>query len=613
LINIPNPRHLRLEFIKKVPDDFIIIIWDVGVDGSCGFYNYYNKLWKVDLSCLFVHNNSSKQLLFIRYKKFYFMKTKCFDVIIVGTGAAGLTVALDLAKKETSSAHSPKIALISKGSISEGSTFYAQGGIAAVLDDVNDSVHSHIEDTLNAGAGLCHKDTVQFTVEQGKEAIQWIINQGVQFSLKEDNNNYHLTREGGHSQRRVFHSADATGKAVSEGLSSRIKHHPDIQVFEHHLAVELILSSHNPHQCVGLYLLNTKTNQVNEIQSKFTILATGGASKVYLYTSNPDSSTGDGIAMAWRAGCRVANMEFNQFHPTCLFHPKAKSFLVTEALRGEGAKLKLPDGSSFMHKFDAREELAPRDIVAQAIDYEMKRTGSDYVHLDITHKSSEFIKSHFPTIYKRCLKFNIDITKEPIPVVPAAHYTCGGIMTDLNGQTDIDNLYAIGETAFTGLHGANRMASNSLLECLVFGKAAAEKIKNEISQYQCDETLPPWDSSRVTGSEEGVVVTHNWDELRRFMWNYVGIVRKNKRLMLARQRVDILKREIDDYYRQYLINSDLIELRNLVTIAELIINSAMLRKESRGLHYTIDYPYQDDKKFLKDTILIPSNYKLPPV
>ncbi len=550
------------------------------------------------------------------------MNTKCFDVIIVGTGAAGLTVALELANKELSEAmpdsaqltDQPAIALISKGPIHEGSTLYAQGGIAAVLDEDNDSIDFHIEDTLNAGAGLCHKESVKFTIEHSKEAIQWVIDKGVKFSREDNSNDYHLTREGGHSHRRVIHAADATGKALSDGLLTQVKQCPNIRLFEHHMAVDLILSADNSKsktskQCIGIYLLNTHNNQVTEVPAKFTILATGGASKVYLYTSNPDSSTGDGIAMAWRAGCRVANMEFNQFHPTCLYHPKAKSFLISEALRGEGAKLKLPDGTPFMHKFDKRGELAPRDIVAQAIDYEMKRTGSDFVYLDITHQSPEFIKDHFPTIYKRCLSFGIDITTEPIPVVPAAHYTCGGIMTDLDGQTDISNLYAIGETAFTGLHGANRMASNSLLECLVFGKAAAEKIKAELPCYECEPLLPPWDDSRVTGSEEGVVVTHNWDELRRFMWNYVGIVRKNKRLLLARQRIKLLQREIDDYYRQYLINSDLIELRNLATVAELIINSAMHRKESRGLHYTLDYPYKDDQKFLKDTILVPDNYQ----
>lgn len=544
------------------------------------------------------------------------MNSECYDVIIVGTGAAGLTVALELAQNEISTTQSqipPKIALISKGPIHEGSTLYAQGGIAAVLDEDNDSIDFHIKDTINAGAGLCHEDSVKFAIEHGKESIDWVIDKGVKFSREEKiPNHYHLTREGGHSHRRVIHAADATGKALSEGLLAQVKQTPNITLFEHHMAVDLILSPNSLNkekQCVGIYLLNTQTNQVNEVPAKFTILATGGASKVYLYTSNPDSSTGDGIAMAWRAGCRVANMEFNQFHPTCLYHPKAKSFLISEALRGEGAKLKLPDGTLFMHKFDKREELAPRDIVAQAIDYEMKRTGSDYVYLDITHKSPEFIIDHFPTIYKRCLSFGIDITKEPIPVVPAAHYTCGGIMTNLDGQTDISNLYAIGETAFTGLHGANRMASNSLLECLVFGKAAADHIISELQHYIYEPQLPPWDDSRVTGSEEGVVVTHNWDELRRFMWNYVGIVRKNKRLLLAKQRIKLLQREIDDYYRQYLINSDLIELRNLATVAELIINSAMSRKESRGLHYTLDYPYKDDQKFLKDTILTPHNYK----
>lgn len=541
------------------------------------------------------------------------MNTECFDVIIVGTGAAGLTIALELAEQiqtPSKSADKPRIALISKGPILEGSTLYAQGGIAAVLDEDNDSIDCHVKDTINAGAGLCHPDSVQFTIEHGKEAIQWVIDKGVIFSREDASDEFHLTREGGHTQRRVIHAADATGKALSEGLLSQVKNKPGIKLFEHHLAVDLILSPDNSSQCVGIYLLDTQTNQVIAVPAKFTVLATGGASKVYLYTSNPDSSTGDGIAMAWRAGCRIANMEFNQFHPTCLYHPKAKSFLISEALRGEGAKLKLLDGTPFMHKFDEREELAPRDIVARAIDYEMKRTGSDYVYLDISHKSAEFIKAHFPTIYKRCLSFGIDITSEPIPVVPAAHYTCGGIMTDLDGQTDLNNLFAIGETAFTGLHGANRMASNSLLECLVFAKAAAEKIHAQLPQYECEPQLPPWDDSRVTGSEEGVVVTHNWDELRRFMWNYVGIVRKNKRLLLAKQRVKLLQREIDDYYRQYLINSDLIELRNLAIVAELIINSAMKRKESRGLHYTLDYPYKDDKKFLKDTILTPANFKL---
>ncbi len=547
--------------------------------------------------------------------KSYFMKSICYDIVIIGSGAAGLTMALKLIEqqeeqqdKESAHPSSINIALIAKNSLQEGSTFYAQGGIAAVLDQKNDSINSHIEDTINAGAGLCHPKTVQYTIEHGADAIQWLIDKGLKFTKNSANDSYHLTREGGHSHRRVIHADDATGKSLSSTLLEQVKQHKNIHLFEHHLAVDLILSPINKQQCVGLYLLDTHTNKVMELPAKFTVLATGGASKVYLYTSNPDTSTGDGIAMAWRAGCRVANMEFNQFHPTCLYHPKAKSFLISEALRGEGAKLKLPDGTAFMHKFDAREELAPRDIVAQAIDYEMKRTGSDFVILDISHRPKEFIKSHFPTIYKQCLKFGIDITCEPIPVVPAAHYTCGGIMVNLDAQTDIDNLYAIGETSFTGLHGANRMASNSLLECLVYAKSGAKKILSELSCESYVPQLPSWDDSRVIGSEEAVVVTHNWDELRRFMWNYVGIVRKNKRLLLAKQRVKLLQREIDDYYRQYLINNDLIELRNLATVAELIIDSAMQRKESRGLHYTLDYPFKDKQKYLSDTILQPENY-----
>jgi len=526
-------------------------------------------------------------------------KSNIVDVLILGSGAAGLSLALKLADK-------CQVGILSKTSLQGGATLYAQGGIAAVLDEKNDSTQKHIQDTINAGADLCHLDVVKYCVEHGKKEINWLINQDVHFSRYKDSNQYHLTQEGGHSQRRVIHSADATGKALSETLIGKTLQHPNIHVFENHLAIDLITSNKgNQSVCQGIYVLNKQNNQIESFKARFTALATGGASKVYLYTSNPDTSTGDGIAMAWRAGCQVANMEFNQFHPTCLYHPQAKSFLISEALRGEGAKLRLPDGTAFMHKFDSREELAPRDIVAKAIDYEMKRTGSEYVHLDISHKSKDFIVKHFPNIYQRCKLFDIDITSEPIPVVPAAHYTCGGIKTDIHAQTDINNLYAIGETAFTGLHGANRMASNSLLECIVFAQSAADDILRKLDSTTAVSSVKDWDESRVTGSEEAVLVSHNWDELRRVMWDYVGIVRSNKRLIQAKQRIDILAREVDDYYRQYKINNDLIELRNLVQVADLIIQSAMLRKESRGLHYTLDYPYKDDKLFKTDTILTP--------
>jgi L-aspartate oxidase len=542
-------------------------------------------------------------------------KSTNFDVLILGSGAAGLSLALKVADK-------CKVGILSKTSIKGGSTLYAQGGIAAVLDKQNDSINLHIEDTLNAGGDLCHKDAVKFCVENGEQEINWLIEKGIHFSHQHNSTLFHLTKEGGHTQRRVIHSADATGKELSNTLIESVIKHKNISLYENHLAIDLIISNTNSsdnlhtkvksHQhkstCQGIYVLNKENNQVSIFKAKFTVLATGGASKVYLYTSNPDTSTGDGIAMAWRAGCKVANMEFNQFHPTCLYHPKAKSFLITEALRGEGAILRLRDGQAFMHKFDPREELAPRDIVARAIDYEMKRTGSEYVHLDISHKDANFIIQHFPNIYHYCKTLNIDITKEPIPVVPAAHYTCGGIVTDLKGNTDVESLYAIGETSFTGVHGANRMASKSLLECLVFAQSAAKDILLKLSQTKHNiETQYPisnWDESRVTLSEEAVLVSHNWDELRRVMWDYVGIVRSNKRLIQAKQRIDILAQEIDDYYRQYQINNDLIELRNLVQVADLIIQSAMSRKESRGLHYTLDYPHRDDKLYKKDTVLV---------
>ena len=550
-----------------------------------------------------------------------------FDVVVIGSGAAGLTLALALAEKA-------RVAIISKSELSEGSTYYAQGGIAAVLDAA-DSVDAHCADTLVAGAGLCHEDAVRFTVERSRNAIEWLISQGVAFTRDANSNkhadskdkkgansksdaasnksgeldeaDYHLAREGGHSSRRIIHAADATGKAVSDTLVDRLQEHPAIKTFEHHVAIDIIVERDKPTPvCSGVYLFDCKTSQVKAFQARFVVLATGGASKAYLYTSNPDGASGDGIAMAWRAGCRIANMEFNQFHPTCLYHPQAKSFLITEAVRGEGGKLLLPDGQPFMHNFDTRLELAPRDVVARAIDHEMKRLGSDCVYLDISHREPEFIRSQFPTIYQRCLDLGIDMCKQPIPVVPAAHYTCGGIMVDNRSATDITHLYAIGETSFTGLHGANRMASNSLLECIVYAQAAADSILEQLDHAEWQAPPQLWDETQVTDSDEDVVISHNWDELRRFMWDYVGIVRTTKRLERAQHRVQLLRGEIADYYRNYKVSNDLIELRNLALVAEIIIESALRRKESRGLHYTLDFP--NEKRHPHDTILYPPKY-----
>jgi L-aspartate oxidase len=524
-----------------------------------------------------------------------------FDVAIVGSGLAGLSVALHLAQTR-------KVAIISKRELLDGASNWAQGGIAAVLDS-SDSHDQHIADTLVAGAGLCEEAATRYIVENGRAAIEWLIEQGVPFTRDASAElGFHLTREGGHSQRRIIHAADATGHAVQVTLEQKVRAHPNISLFEHHCAIDVITSDkltgkgvHGgaPHlvgqpRCYGLYVQDERSGEVLTFEAEHTVLATGGAGKVYLYTTNPDTATGDGIAMAWRAGCRVSNMEFIQFHPTCLYHPYAKSFLITEAIRGEGGLLKLPPeagpaaGTRFMPAHDERGELAPRDVVARAIDFEMKKRGLDYVHLDISHQDPAFLKEHFPTIYARCLELGIDITKEPIPVVPAVHFTCGGIVTDLAGRTDIPGLYAVGETACTGLHGANRLASNSLLECVVIGRAcayqiaAAPRIENPV--------LPPWDESRVTNADEEVVIAHNWDELRRFMWNYVGIVRTTKRLERAQHRIKLLKEEIDEYYRNFRITHDLLELRNLVEVASLIVNSALSRHESRGLHYSRDFP-----------------------
>ena len=524
-----------------------------------------------------------------------------YDVLIIGSGAAGLTSALQLDKHL-------RVALISKVSLQGGASWLAQGGIAAVFDE-NDSADAHVADTLVAGAGLCHEDSVRFVVENGPNAVRWLIEQGVAFTRENDQQNYHLTQEGGHSHRRILHTADATGKEVTGTLVEQVIAAENIDIFEQHCAVDLVTQADKNSRkirCTGAYLLNIKTSAIALFHAKSVILASGGASKAYLYTSNPDGASGDGIAMAWRKGCRVANLEFNQFHPTCLYHPKAKSFLITEALRGEGAVLRLPDGSAFMNNFHPDAELAPRDVVARAIDHEMKRLGSDCLYLDISHKPSDFIIEHFPTVYEQCLSFGIDITTDPIPVVPAAHYTCGGIMVSSDGQTDLLNLYAIGENAFTGLHGANRMASNSLLECLVYAQSAAQKINQGIAQISEPDFIPEWDESRVSSSDEDVVISHNWDELRRFMWDYVGIVRTDKRLQRAQHRIKLLQNEIQEYYSNCKVTRDLLELRNLATVSELIIRCAMQRKESRGLHFTLDYPDLDP--IARDTVMVPINY-----
>lgn len=530
--------------------------------------------------------------------------THQFDVIIVGSGGAGLSLALSLP-------HHYNIAVLAKAPLTEASTYYAQGGVAAVLDET-DSIQQHIDDTMIAGAQLCELDAVKHTVEGGKPSVDFLLKHGVQFTL-DDAEQLHLTREGGHSQRRIIHAADATGKAISTTLVQRAQEQKNLTIFENYIAIDLITTEKlgiddQKNQAVGLYALNEKTGKVHTFLAPFTALACGGAMKAYLYTSNPDIATGDGIAMAYRAGCRVANMEFNQFHPTCLYHPQARSFLITEAMRGEGAYLRLPEGERFMLRFDERAELAPRDIVARAIDFEIKRLGIRHVWLDITHKPAEFVKEHFPTLYTRLLELGIDITKDMIPVVPAAHYTCGGVVVDENSQTDISGLYAIGETSYTGLHGANRMASNSLLECFVYGMSAAQHIQSQFNPEVSLPAVPEWDDSQVTDADEDVVILQNWDELRQTMWNYVGIVRTSKRLKRALHRIEMLKREITEYYEDYQVSKNLIELRNLVLVSEMIVRCAMERKESRGLHYTLDYPELAPE--LRKTILMPPDFKV---
>ncbi|WP_324649026.1 L-aspartate oxidase [Escherichia albertii] len=511
------------------------------------------------------------------------------DVLIIGSGAAGLSLALRLADKH-------QVIVLSKGLVTEGSTFYAQGGIAAVFDET-DSIDSHVEDTLIAGSGICDRHAVEFVASNARSCVQWLIDQGVLFDTHIQPNgkeSYHLTREGGHSHRRILHAADATGKEVETTLVSKAQNHPNIRVLERSNAVDLIISDKiglpGARRVVGAWVWNRNKEAVETCHAKAVVLATGGASKVYQYTTNPDISSGDGIAMAWRAGCRVANLEFNQFHPTALYHPQARNFLLTEALRGEGAYLKRPDGTRFMADFDERGKLAPRDIVARAIDHEMKRLGADCMFLDISHKPAEFIRHHFPMIYEKLLGLGINLTKDPVPIVPAAHYTCGGVMVDDYGRTDVDGLYAIGEVSYTGLHGANRMASNSLLECLVYGWSAAEDITRRMPYAHGVSMLPPWDESRVENPDERVVIQHNWHELRLFMWDYVGIVRTTKRLERALRRINMLQQEIDEYYAHFRVSNNLLELRNLAQVAELIVRCAMMRKESRGLHFTLDYP-----------------------
>lgn len=528
------------------------------------------------------------------------------DLIVIGAGLAGLAVALQVADRR-------KVIVLAKRHLTEAATAWAQGGIVGVID-ARDSYESHVTDTLSAGAGLVVESTARYIAENSADAIKWLIDKGVPFS--EDPQGpmgLHLTKEGGHSYRRIAHAADATGKAIHDALLAKAKAHPNITLLEHWIALDLITTRHlknatskelEVNRCYGVYALDITNNRIEALPASDVVLATGGVGKVYKYTTNPDTATGDGIAMAWRAGCRVGNMEFIQFHPTCLYHPQDRTFLITEALRGEGGQLKLPNGKRFMPDHDPRAELAPRDIVARAIDFEIKKHGLDYVLLDATHLGADFLKEHFPTIYSRCLSLGIDITKSPIPVVPAAHYTCGGVVTDLQGHTDLPGLYAVGEATYTGLHGANRLASNSLLECVVIGKTTAEAILE--NPKQTIPAIKPWDESQVEDADEQVVISHNWDELRSLMWNYVGIVRTNRRLERALHRIELLRNEVNDYYANFKVTRDLIELRNLLVCAELIVRSALMRKESRGLHYSRDYPQAFAVSY--PTILTPAKH-----
>ncbi len=526
--------------------------------------------------------------------------------LVIGSGVAGLSFALRASNHGT-------VNIITKREVTESSTYVAQGGIASVWD-AGDSFDDHIKDTLMAGAGICHKNVVDLVIKDGPNRIRDLLSWGVQFSRRENSekDEFDLGKEGGHSHRRIFHASDLTGREVERVLVSLVQEHPNINIFEFHTAINLItlnrfqsFDRYKADECIGAYVLENRSGKIHTFIADSTILATGGSGKVYLYTSNPDIASGDGVAMAYRAGAAVANMEFVQFHPTCLYHPRAKSFLISEAVRGEGATLLRKDGRRFMPDYHEMAELAPRDIVARAIDLELKKRGEEYVLLDISFKPPEFVRSRFPNIYAMCLQFGYDMTKEPLPVVPAAHYQCGGVLTDENGETEIKRLFAAGETACTGLHGANRLASNSLLEALVFSNRAYEKShKSYLGRNQVGEiSIPAWDPGNANDPDELVVISHTWDEIRRLMWNYVGIVRSNKRLYRAKERIDLIKKEISEYYWNFVLSTDLIELRNIATVADLIIQSAIIRKESRGLHSNIDYPYRDDENMMKDTVL----------